>query len=163
MRKRPQRRESGFTLIELMLVVAIIGVLAAIAVPAYQDYTIRSRMSEGFTLVGPAQHAVAEYHDRWGRYPADNAAAGLYPPEAWRTGSVTAIRIVDGAIEVDMKIPQFASTLFMRPARQKGGPGTLLWICNEGKAPGGFEVQGAVRAQQIAAPKYLPAACRPGR
>ena len=71
------KKQQGFTLIELMIVVAIIGILAAIAIPAYQDYTIRAQVSEGLTLSGGAKAAVAEFRMDSGRWPSDNATAGL--------------------------------------------------------------------------------------
>ena len=69
--------QQGFTLIELMIVVAIIGILAAIAIPAYQNYVIRAQVSEGMTLTGGAKTAVAEYFSNHGTFPGTNAAAGL--------------------------------------------------------------------------------------
>jgi type IV pilus assembly protein PilA len=69
--------QKGFTLIELMIVVAIIGILAAIAIPQYQDYTIRSKMTEGLNLAAPAKLAVAETYASSGTFPGDNATAGL--------------------------------------------------------------------------------------
>jgi len=69
--------QQGFTLIELMIVVAIIGILAAIAIPAYQDYTIRAQVSEGLNLGGGAKTAVSEYYQDRGAWPADNNEAGL--------------------------------------------------------------------------------------
>src|SRR5713226_769858 len=80
-RNGPRGRKAGFTLVELMIVVAIIGVLAAVALPAYQDYVIRGRVAEGLALTATAKQAVKEYYDRWGVLPADNARAGL-PPAA---------------------------------------------------------------------------------
>ncbi len=67
----------GFTLIELMIVVAIIGILAAVAIPAYQDYTIRAQISEGLTLSAGAKAAVSEYFMDRGAWPADNTTASL--------------------------------------------------------------------------------------
>ncbi len=69
--------QKGFTLIELMIVVAIIGILAAIAIPAYQDYTIRAQVTEGLNLAGAAKAAVSESFASNGTFPADNAAAGI--------------------------------------------------------------------------------------
>ena len=69
--------QKGFTLIELMIVVAIIGILAAVAIPAYQDYTIRSQVSEGLSLGAGAKTAVAEFYNQTGSFPSTNASAGL--------------------------------------------------------------------------------------
>jgi len=71
--------QQGFTLIELMIVVAIIGILAAIAIPAYQDYTIRAQVSEGLSLADGAKTAVAEFYTNRGVFPTTNASAGLAP------------------------------------------------------------------------------------
>ena len=68
--------QKGFTLIELMIVVAIIGILAAIAIPAYQDYTIRAQASEGLAMASATKAAVAEYYADKGTWPADDGAAG---------------------------------------------------------------------------------------
>src|SRR5690554_8040822 len=69
--------QQGFTLIELMIVVAIIGILAAVAIPAYQDYTIRSQVSEGMSLTSGVKTAVSEFVQTNGTYPSDNANAGI--------------------------------------------------------------------------------------
>jgi type IV pilus assembly protein PilA len=71
------RKQQGFTLIELMIVVAIIGILAAIAIPAYQDYTVRSKVTEGLNAAGAAKTSVADAWLSLGSFPANQTAAGL--------------------------------------------------------------------------------------
>ncbi|MHA6203720.1 pilin [Dyella soli] len=71
------RRQAGFTLIELMIVVAIIAILAALAIPAYQDYLIRTQVMEGFSLAEGPKVAVTEYYDNAGQFPTTQAQAGL--------------------------------------------------------------------------------------
>jgi len=75
-----KNEQHGFTLIELMIVVAIIGILAAIAIPAYQDYTIRAQVSEGLSLSSGAKASIGEYYALRGIFPTDNTEAGLEAP-----------------------------------------------------------------------------------
>lgn len=153
---------AGFTLIELMLVVAIIGVLAAVAIPAYNDYVVRAKYVEALTLAEPAQQAVVEYYDRWGRLPADNAAAGLRHPEAWRGRYVTALHVKAGNIEIEVdtrNIPK--NVIYLRAATQKArATGAIVWVCNGAAPPDGFEAGGSIDASKMPPRKYVPAICR---
>jgi len=88
-----KKAQQGFTLIELMIVVAIIGILAAIAIPAYQDYTIRAQVSEGMSLASGAKTAMAEFYNQRGTYPANNTSAGLAAATDIKGSYVTGVNI----------------------------------------------------------------------
>jgi type IV pilus assembly protein PilA len=142
-----KRVQQGFTLIELMIVVAIVGILAAIALPAYQDYTIRAKVSEGLAALGACKTSVAEYAANKATLPADLTAAGC---ASVATQYVAGIDVTTGTITVTT-----TSATDLGPAADK----TVTL------SPVGFTTTGNViatwtcAAGTIAA-KYLPGSCR---
>lgn len=124
-------KNKGFTLIELMIVVAIIGILAAVAIPAYQDYTVRARVTEGLSLASAAKTAVAETaQSNGGTLPATSAAAGYTPPTA--TNNVTSIGIgANGVITITYgSAVTTGATMTLVPTVQTTGE--IIWNCTGG-------------------------------
>ena len=138
--------QQGFTLIELMIVVAIIGILAAIAIPAYQDYTIRAQVSEGLNLSAGAKAAVSEYYMDRGTFPTDNLLAGLSVNTTIAGNYVFSVTVVSGVITVAYAGQSNAAiqgaTLLLAPGTTAGA---INWDCSAGA---------------ILVDKWLPAACR---
>ena len=139
------KKQQGFTLIELMIVVAIIGILAAIAIPAYQDYMIRAQVSEGLNLAGGSKVAVTEYYQDTGAFPTTNTMAGV-SARAEINGKYTTQVVVGalGAITVTYGGSANANlatgTLTLTPTDNVGA---VEWACTASFAN-----------------KWLPASCR---
>ncbi len=142
------KKQQGFTLIELMIVVAIIGILAAIAIPAYQDYTIRAQVSEGLNLSGGAKAAVTEFYQDRGTLPADNGEAGLAAAAEIQGKYVGQVNVAAGVITVtygnDAHSIINGQTIRLQP--DTTNPGSVAWVCDSAGA--------------AIANKHLPAACR---
>ena len=140
--------QQGFTLIELMIVIAIIGILAAIALPAYQDYVGRSQVSEAMSLGGGAKTAVAETWQSTGTWPATNAAAGLAAATDIEGTYVLSVTVgANGVISAALRnvAPVVAGIradiLLFTPTDNTG---SVSWVCSS----------------TTLADKYLPASCR---
>ncbi|EMT8478034.1 pilin, partial [Neisseria gonorrhoeae] len=95
--------QKGFTLIELMIVIAIVGILAAVALPAYQDYTARAQVSEAILLAEGQKSAVTEYYLNNGKWPADNGAAGVASsPTDIKGKYVQKVEVAKGVVTAEM-------------------------------------------------------------
>jgi type IV pilus assembly protein PilA len=161
--------QKGFTLIELMIVVAIIGILAAIAIPAYQDYTIRSQVSEGLAMAGAAKAAIAETFSQTGSWPNDNTAAGIGANNEITGKYVTDVLISNGTIVITYGSQANQAIggkkLSIRPAVSVNND--VVWVCGTAALPAGanYTTSGTSTDTSGAGTndvlnKYRPAACR---
>jgi type IV pilus assembly protein PilA len=139
-------KQKGFTLIELMIVVAIIGILAAIAIPAYQSYLIRAQISEGLTLASRAKTSVSEYYVERGKWPSNNDEAGLADKHDIIGSYTEHLSVNDNVIEIKYGYDANAA-IFNEKIELTATPiaGSVRWTC---ASAGKIE------------PKHLPAACR---
>ena len=141
MKKQVQK---GFTLIELMIVIAIVGILAAVALPAYQDYTIRAKMSEALATIGEGKTSVSEYFIANGSVPTNATQAGIRTDID--TSIVKSMTYTTGLLQVEIKAiggdTSLGDGFYLSLASTKGG--TIQWRCK----PNDIDA------------KYLPANCR---
>ena len=158
-----KKLQKGFTLIELMIVVAIIGILAAIAIPAYQDYTIRAQVSEGMTLAAAAKAAVAETYLNTGLAPLNRTEAGMSANAVDTFGKyVTQVEVASGNIEVTYGNDAHTNI--------DGGIVTLVpylstddsvsWVCGNASAASGTSAMGGSGVGTNLEARYLPSSCR---
>lgn len=145
-----KKMQQGFTLIELMIVIAILGILMAIAIPAYQDYTVRAKVSEGMNVAGAAKLAVAETRQTTGGWPsANNGSYGLPGPHSIRGNNVDQVSVgANGVITITYSDvaggPLVGKTLVLTPT-MANTDGSVTWNCVTGSTVDN---------------KYRPSACR---
>jgi type IV pilus assembly protein PilA len=156
-----KRTQTGFTLIELMIVIAILGILAAIAIPAYQDYSIRAKTSEAINTAAPAKLAVSEYfQSEGGTLPVNRTEAGTSDIISEYVDSMT---VTDGVIYIEIdtdatgagSLNPACDAMWVQLTPDTSTTGSLGWICT-----GVADNTGTAFAADSSCPRLLPSSCR---
>ena len=144
------RKQQGFTLIELMIVVAIIGILAAIAIPAYQDYTVRAKVSELISMADSPKTAITEYYQTEGKFPSTASDAGFDTNVSSKYVSGIAWDSANDELKVTAQsINSSVNSQVLAFKAESAGGGVLKWTCGYG-----------VGSDTTIPGKYLPSSCR---
>ncbi len=156
-------QQRAFTLIEMMIVVAMIGIMATMALPTYHDRVIRTQIEEALALSDIAKQAVTEYFEQTQRFPRDNLQAMIPPPEKLIGNFVKGIQIQDGAIHVTLGHRVNAhvndKVVTLRPATVDGSlQSPISWLCGYAQPVSGMTGAGSNRTS--VPENYLPLPCR---
>ena len=159
------RADRGFTLIELMIVVAIIGILAALATSAYQTYTVRAQIAEGLTMAAGAKVPIVDAYTNDGSAPADRVDAGMSPnPTDTAGGYVSAVNVTNGRVDITFGGARahqaiVGQTISVTPYETNGN--TIVWRCGNATQPNGVLLQGGdPHVAPTVQARYLPSSCR---
>ncbi|HEZ4589128.1 TPA: pilin [Neisseria meningitidis] len=157
--------QKGFTLIELMIVIAIVGILAAVALPAYQDYTARAQVSEAILLAEGQKSAVTEYYLNHGTWPSDNSAAGVASSSTIKGKYVKEVTVANGVITATMLSSNVNNEIKDKKLSlwAKRQDGSVKWFCGQpvtrNKAKDDA-VTAATTTNTKIDTKHLPSTCR---
>ncbi|HEZ6296205.1 TPA: pilin [Neisseria meningitidis] len=157
--------QKGFTLIELMIVIAIVGILAAVALPAYQDYTARAQVSEAILLAEGQKSAVTEYYLNHGKWPGDNSDAGVASASDIKGKYVQSVTVANGVVTAEMKSDGVnneikGKKLSLWAKRQNG---SVKWFCGQPVTRNDTATDDAAANGKTADninTKHLPSTCR---
>ncbi|HEZ6467663.1 TPA: pilin [Neisseria meningitidis] len=158
--------QKGFTLIELMIVIAIVGILAAVALPAYQDYTARAQVSEAILLAEGQKSAVTEYYLNHGEWPANNSSAGVATSSEIKGKYVEKVEVAKGVITATMLSSGVNNEIKGRKLSlwAKRQDGSVKWFCGQPVTRDANATNDAVKADTGTAKKidtkHLPSTCR---